>query len=109
LASYTYLRKKQKKLSEINSKRGSYGNEVKRRKMAEHASALRVTGTMITSGVFGDHCIELLADYTDPIHCWMRVDGELRNPRTCAGVKRIVGEWLWRKRNRKITKPDFLS
>ena len=94
------LQLKREAISRKRSEMGKRGNKVKRDRMAENALEMRVTGTMTTTGIFGDHFIELLVDDYDPLNCWMRVDGEIRRPRTCAGVKRIVGEWIFRKIDR---------
>lgn len=89
------LRLKQKALSKLRSEQGNRGNEVKRSMMKKRGSDLEVVGWMRTGGNLGDHFIEVLA-CDDPTHVWIKVDGVLRAPRTCAGVKRIVGEWLWK-------------
>ncbi len=91
MASATYIRKRQ----ERNSRRGKYGNEVKRRKMRERGADLEVAGWMKTGGNLGDHLIEILA-CDDPEHVWLRVDGGIRRPRTPAGVRRVVADWIWR-------------
>lgn len=89
------LRLKREAISKKRSKQGKYGNEVKRRMMQERGYNLDVVGRMETSAIFGEHVIELLA--CDDEHCLLMVDGEIRRPRTCAGVKRVIGEWIWKK------------
>ena len=100
MPSKTYIRIKSQEASDRNSKRGKISAKRAREKRQAQASELVVTGTMKTTGVFGEHFIELLADEHDPLHCWMRVDGEIRKPRTCAGVRRVVSDWIWTKGNK---------
>jgi hypothetical protein len=96
MASTAYLRRKRAEVSSRNSERGKASARKRRERMEEAGSGLSVTGRMETSGSFGNHVIELLA-CDDPTHVWLRVDGKLRCPRTCDGVKRVVGEWIWEK------------
>ena len=74
------------------------GVEARRNKRIEKASELEVVGKMVTSGTFGDHVIELMVDngLDDPV-VWMRVDGELRRPRTARGIHKVVSEWIFHK------------
>lgn len=93
MASATYIKKKRERAS----KRGKYGNEVKRRMMIERCSGLDVVGGFKTWGSMGEHEVELLA-CDDPTHVWILVDGLLRTPRTMNGVHRVLSRWVYNKR-----------
>lgn len=97
MASASYIRKRR----EIASKRGKYGNEVKRQKMIARAVPLEVVGGFTTWGSMGEHEIEILA-CDDPTHVWIRVDGELRRPRTMDGVHRVLSKWVYRIRSDQL-------
>lgn len=92
------LRMKRYAISKKRSEQGKYGNEVKRKRMRERAIPLEVVGTIRTTGNMGDHFIEIL-DGGDESHVWLRVDGELRKPRTMNGVHRILSKWIWREQH----------
>lgn len=64
--------------------------------MLERAKPLEVVGTISTTGNMGDHFIELL-DGGSENHCWLRVDGQLRRPRTMNGVHRVLSKWIYLK------------
>ena len=94
MASYTYLRKKRGERVARASKGGAARFE-KYKTMHDPI----IVGGFKTFGSLGDHTVEIL-DFGDPSKVWIRVDGGgLRQPRTSGGVVRILGEWLWRKRN----------
>lgn len=95
MASHSYIRKKQKKLSEINSKKGKFGNEVKRKLMQERAAPLKVVGGLRTYGNMGEHHIQLL-DGGDESQIWIVVDGEIRTPRTMIGFFSVMNRWVWK-------------
>ena len=90
------LRMKREAISKKRSVQGKYGNEVKRRMMRDQASGMEVVGGFTTFGSLGEHTVDLL-DCGDPKRVWMRVDGEIRCPRTADGIVRVLGKWLWRK------------
>ena len=92
MASASYIRKKRARASA----RGKYGNEVKRQFMTERAEEMRVVGTMTTTGSFGNHLIELLS-CDEPGVVWLRVDGDIRSPRSANGIRRVLADWIWRK------------
>ena len=94
MASTSYLNKKRKEASARNSQRGILGNKVKARLRMERGSDLVVVGGMTTWGSMGEHTIELLA-CDDPTHVWIRVDGELRQPRTMRGFFSVLNKWAW--------------
>lgn len=87
-----YIAAKRKKRSEA----GKYGNTVKRQLMIERGNDLKVVGKCITSGVLGNHTIELLAG-DQPMIAWIRVDGHIRRPRTANGFRRILANVLFKK------------
>jgi len=87
MASARYIQAKRKR----NSERGKYGNEVKVRLRMERADEMRVVAEVRTSGSLGDHCIELL-DCGEPLRVWVRVDGEIRRPRTARGFVSVLGQ-----------------
>ena len=92
MASASYIRKKRERAKE----RSKLGVAARRAKMQERGSDLEVAGTITTTGNLGNHFIEILA-CDDPVHVWLRVDGELRRPRTLRGVVRVLAGWIWRK------------
>jgi len=69
----------------------------RRRKMMERAIESCVVAEVRTSGSLGNHHIELLS-CGDPLHVYVRFDGELRQPRTAQGFVRLLGEWIWKKK-----------
>lgn len=93
MASTSYLNKKRRELSERNSRRGKYGNEVKRRIMHERGNDGIVVGGFETWGNMGEHTIELI-DCGDESMLWIRVDGELKMPRTMRGVRAVITKWI---------------
>lgn len=95
MASDNYLQKRKKALSERNSKRGKLGNEAKRRMMKERGEVSNVVGGFTTFGCMGDHTVELL-DCGDEVAVWIRVDGEIRAPRTIRGVRAVLAKWIVR-------------
>ena len=90
MASTSYKRRKAK----AAEKKYVNMRATKERKRLERAEQSKVVGTMRTDGIFGDHLIELI-DCGDEEFLWIRVDGALRRPRTCAGVGRIIKGWIW--------------
>jgi hypothetical protein len=88
------LRLKRERISADCSRRGKYGNEVKAEKRMAEAEESVVVATVRTSGSLGEHCIELLS-CGDPLRVYVRLDGELRRPRTAQGFVRLLGQWLW--------------
>ena len=97
MASNSYLQRKRLECSARNSTRGKYGNEVKAKLRMERGQDLEVVGGFTTFGSMGDHTVELLA-CDDPIHVWIRVDGELRTPRTMRGMHSVLSRWVYKTR-----------
>lgn len=93
MASKRYIAKKLKAHSELQSKRGIRGNEVKRQRRIERAEAMKVVGGFRTFGSMGEHLVEIL-DCGDNTHNWLRVDGVIRQPRTPGGIRKILAEWV---------------
>jgi len=62
----------------------------------ERGRDLQVVGGCRTYGSLGDHHIELLA-CDDPTHVWLRIDGELRTPRTMRGFKAVLADWFYQR------------
>ena len=91
------LRLKQERISKECSRRGKYGNEVKRRMMRENASEWTITSTIRTDGVIGEHVIEMLTSPDDPKQMLVRVNGEIRKPYTVNGFGKVLAEYLWKK------------
>ena len=87
MASTSYMRRKQK----IRNEHYARMRAAKERKRLEQAEPMMVVGTMTTTGIFGDHYIELLSN-DDPLHVWLRVDGVIKKPRTLIGVQKITNE-----------------
>ena len=94
MASKNYIRKRSEELSERNSKRGIYGNEVKRERMMHDAEELQCVGGLVSFGRFGSHVIKFYAS-NDPTHYWIRSDGKMKAPRTSRGVRSTVSDWCW--------------
>jgi hypothetical protein len=98
MASGNYIRKKKERARAKSLK----GVEARRRKRIAEASEMEVVGTMITSGAFGEHTIEILdgsngSDLDDAFVVYIRVDGCLRRPRSADGVKRVVAGWIFKQ------------
>ena len=98
MAGKSYNARKARAVSERNSKRGKYGNEVKAKLRMEHGQDLEVVGGFKTWGSMGDHVVELLV-CADPTHIWIRVDGEFRKPRTMRGFYAALNRWAYRCRD----------
>ena len=96
MAGRRYIKRK----NEIARQRGLKGVEARRRLMIERAEPMKVVGRIETFGVLGEHTIELL-DGGDERKVWIRVDGEIRCPRTLEGVVRVLAGWIWNKRKVK--------
>ena len=90
------LRLKLAAISEMRSKSGKLGNEVRARLRMERGKDLEVVGGCHTYGSLGEHHIELLA-CDDPEHVWIRVDGEMRCPRTMRGFMAVLSDWFYWK------------
>ena len=92
MASNTYLRKKKQSRTD-RARKGGNARFEKYKSMHDPVPV----GGFTTWGIMGDHVIRLL-DCGDDSVVWIEVDGQIRAPRTLTGVKRIVSEWIWRKR-----------
>ena len=93
MASASYIRAKNKKAKERSLK----AVEARRNKRLSEASDLKVVGTIKTTGTLGNHFIELI-DGGEPNVVWMRINGEIRKPRSANGIKRVLSHWIWRQR-----------
>ena len=95
MPSDSYIRKRRK----IAKEKSKLGVEARRRKREAEASEMRVTGVVKTSGIFGEHEVQFL-DFGDERLGYVRVDGELRRPRTVRGFEKTMDKWLWKKGNK---------
>ena len=97
------LRLKQERLSELRSKQGTYGNEVKARKRMAEATEMHVVGEIKTFGIFGEHHIEWLAGDSET-HGYVKCDDKLSRPLTPRGFVSLLGRWLWDKQAKNQSK-----
>jgi hypothetical protein len=67
--------------------------------MQERSGDLEVVGGCHTYGNLGTHHIEVLTG-EDPTHVWLRIDGELRTPRTMRGFVSVLSRWFYEKGKR---------
>lgn len=80
------------------SEKGKRGNEVKRALMFERRAAAVECGTIVFDGpAFGGrHIITLYAPDEDTATVLIDIDGIPHTPRTLRGLKRIIGERIWK-------------
>ena len=102
MPSYKYKRQKQKE----RSARSQKGGFAKFESCRVGAGEMCFEGGFVSFGKMGSHCLKFYSCSDDPLHYWVSVDGEMRNPRTVRGVKAVAADWFERFATSEKDKSD---